>query len=309
MLDSRPRKILLAVESAACDAALEFAAAEARSRRCSVHLMHVGHPTVAGSPGTDTLASLSGELRRLGRKLLDDAAAKLEPLLIDADDLTVSTELCHGAVVPTLVAESGHACLVVVQHRGMGADGATPVLSVTNGVAARAHAPVVAVPSLWGYDPERAPIITVGVEGSLVSGQVVGVAVDEAHRNGARVRLVHAVTGKRSAEADLTRGESWRLEAELAAEFADVLARRPDVPVEVLITQGSPAERLLEQADASTMLVVGRRHPRLPISSHLGPVARTVLRWSPVPVLVVDPVLPSGPVDRSADDLATAAIP
>lgn len=299
MRDNRPRNILVAVETAACDAALELAAVEARARRCGVHLAHVMHPVVAGSHGVDPLPLLVGDLNRLGHQVLDDAAAKLEHLLIEDGDLPVSTELLHGAVVLTLVAESINACLVVVQHRGMGPEGATPVLSVTNGVAARAHAPVVAVPSLWCHDAGSAPVLSVGVEDRLASLEVVRVALQVAERDGARVRLVHAVRAAPSLDPELAGEGAARLGEQLSAEFADLLAQQPRVAHDALVAKGSPAELLLQQAESSTMLVVGRRHPRLPVASHLGPVAKSVLRWSPVPVLVVDPVAPNRPAAAS----------
>ena len=274
MLDSSPKKILVAVETAACDAALEFAAVEARSRRCGVRLVHVMQPVL-----------------QVGHQLLDDAAAKLDRLLVD-DDLPVSTQLCQGAVVQALLAESIDACLVVVQHRGMGAEGATPLMSVTKSVAAHAHAPVVAVPSLWVHHPDVAPVLSVGVENATVSSEVVRVALEEAERSGARLRLVHGLGVAPSADPDL--GEA---EADVEAEYADLVGRRPGVLTEVMVAEERPVQLLLEEADVATMLVVGRHHPRLPGSSHLGSVARTVLRWSPVPVMVVDPVLPDGPPD------------
>lgn len=272
MSDSSPKQILVAVDTAACDAALELAAVEARNRRCGVHLVHVMEPVL-----------------REGQQLLDDVAAKLRDLV--GDDLPVSTQVCEGAVVPTLVAESLDACLVVVQHRGMGTEGATPTLSVTNGVAARAHAPVIAVPSLWVHHPDVAPVLCVGVDDVRASGEVVRVALDEAGRSGARLRLVHGLGVSPSADADLAGAG-----AELAAEFACLTDERPNVPIEVVVAEVRPVQLLLEQADEASMLVVGRHHPRLPVAPHLGSVARTVLRWSPVPVVVVDPVLPDGPV-------------
>jgi len=311
MWDMKPRKILVAVESAECDAALELAAQEARRRRCGVHLMHVMHPVYVGST-LDTTVILAGQLQRLGATIVGDAAAKLEHLIIDDDDLTVSTELRHGAVVPTLVAESVHACLVIMQHHGMGPEGGTPVMSTVNGVAARAHVPVVAVPSAWRPDREAVPVVTVGVEDVHISAEVVRVALEEADRSDARLRLVHLhypwPTGDADRDTEAANEESRRLEAELSEAFAGVLSSYPEVPADVLVLQACPAEGLVEQASESTLLVVGRRHPRLPIRSHLGPVARAVLRWSPIPVMVVDPVASEGTIPQ-APGLATATNP
>ena len=312
MWDMTPKKILVAVESAECDAALQLAAAEARKRRCGVHLIHVNQPTLASAAAPDTMAVVSGQLQRVGTTVLGDASAKLEHLLIDDDDLTVSTELCHGAVVPTLVAESIHACIVIMQHRGMGVNGDTTVMSIVHGVATRAHVPVMAVPSTWRFDPGIVPAITVGIEDFTATAQVVRVALAEADRSDARLRLVHAYTPMHTGDANLdrvaARQESRRLELELTTAYADLLGGFPEVPTEIVAVPGRPAEAMLAQAKGSTLLVVGRRHPRLPIVSHLGPVARAILRWSPIPVMVVDPVAPDDVVSHGRD-LATAAIP
>ena len=311
MWDMTPRKILVAVESADCDAALEFAAAEARRRRCGVHLIHVNQPNFGGAASLDTMVVLAGQLQRIGSVVLGHASTRLEELLID-DDLTVSTELCHGPVVPTLVSESIHACLVVMQHRGMGPDGATAVMSIVNGVAARAHAPVIAVPSTWRLDPAAAPAVTAGVEDVSVSAEVVRVALEEADRSDARLRLVHAHSPMRTGDADLDRvaaeDESRRIERELAEGYATLLGAFPEVPTDIVAVPNRPIDALLEQAEVSTLLVVGRRQPRLPVSSHLGPITRAVLSWSPVPVMVVDPVTPKG-TPAPASELAGAAIP
>src|SRR5687767_9984163 len=68
------------------------------------------------------------------------------------------------------------------------------------------------------------------------------------------------------------------------------LQRIPRFPSTSPLSHDLPADALLGLADDSAVVVVGRRHPRTPLPSHIGPVTRAVLRWSPVPVLVVDPV-------------------
>jgi nucleotide-binding universal stress UspA family protein len=308
MWDMSPRKVLVAVESAECDAALAYAAGEARRRQCGVHLVHVAPPVYGGGLArADSVRMLNGELHRIGTTLLADASVKLEHELID-DDLTVSTELCHGAVVPSLVTESVHACLVVLQHSGMGIEGHPPAMSVTNGVAARAHAPVVAVPVGWQPGAARVPVVTVGVEDVETSAEVVRVALETAARANARIRLVHA-DGDPDGHGFVDVEAARRLHAELSDSFAGIVSAHPDVPVEIVVSQDEPAEALVMLASESDLLVVGRRHPRLPLVSHLGPVARTVLRWSPVPVLVVDPVAPEPLHGAEAPDLASAAIP
>jgi nucleotide-binding universal stress UspA family protein len=286
MWDIKPRRILVAVEDSECDAAMEYAVREAKLRRCGVHLIHVVPLVVGRGNGLDPLVVINGQLHYQGRKILGDAATKFEHLLSD-EDLSVSTELCHGHVVATLVEESAHASLVVVQHRGMGPAGHTPVLSVTTGVAARSHVPVVAVPASWqppGADVP--PIVTVGVDDDGETARLIRVAAEQAERLGARLRVLHA-------------GEDL--------ELPDVLDGFPELPVEFVVSPGEPDEVLLDRAADTSLFVLGRRHPRLPLGQHLGPVVRTVLRRSPVPVMVVDPGSHDFP--EFSHDLATAVIP
>jgi nucleotide-binding universal stress UspA family protein len=284
MWDFEPRRILVGIENGECGAALAYAARESRLRRCGVHLVHVV-PVIAGGSPFDSVVMINGELHDLGRKILGDAATTLEHLLED-DELPVSTELCHGAVGPTLIEESAHASLVVLQHRGMGPQGHPPVLSVTTHVAAHAHAPVVAVPAGWTEpDPDAKLIVTVGIGDDPENDHLVGVAADEAARLHATLRIVHA-------EDDLALDE-------LVNEI-------PAGPNEYVASDSEPAEALLAQAGDTTLFVVGRRHPRLPLGRHIGPAVRTLLRRSPVPVMVVDPCDND---DKDHRDLATAVVP
>jgi nucleotide-binding universal stress UspA family protein len=286
MLDVRPRMILVAVESTDGDAALRYAAQEARQRRCGVHVIHVLPPTLGGSGQVDSVVLTDGELRLRGREVLRTAAGRLE-VLLRHDELAVSTELCHGAVVPTLIHESSAASLVVVQHRGMGPGEHSPVLSVTTGVAARSHAPLVAVPAGWQQpDPERELVVTVGVGDDRENDNLVDMAAAEALRMGALLRIVHA-------------GDRLSLH-DLVTDF-------PDIPFKYVNSMDEPVDALLACAPDTTLFVVGRRHPRLPLGQHLGPVVRTLLRLSPVPVMVMDP----GRDDEAEGgrDLATSVVP
>jgi nucleotide-binding universal stress UspA family protein len=285
MWDIKPRRVLLAVENMECEAAVRYAAREAETRRCGIHVVHVVPVVVGGTGYLDSLVMINGELHVQGRKVLADVAGRLEHLLADSD-VPVTTELCHGTVVPALIRESAHASLLVLQHGGMGPEGHTPALSVTTGVAARSHAPVVAVPSKWEPAPAGSErVVTVGVVEDRDNEHVLVQAAAEAMRRGALLRVVHA--------GDL--------------ELHDLVQAPPDAPFTFVRSTESPSDALLAQADDTLLFVVGRRHPRHPLARHLGPVARTLLRRSPVPVMVVDPRRDDEA--GSGHDLATAAIP
>jgi nucleotide-binding universal stress UspA family protein len=270
MWETTPRKVLCAIETAQCRAALEYAGRAARQRHAGVHLVHVEPPAYGGS-------SFQGESQWLGGRILADAGRLLEQLLADAA-LPVTTELARGPVVETLVADSAYACLVVLQHRGMQSADGSPIFSVQE-VVAGAGAPIVAVPADWrpATSPET-PVVTVGVADRTSSARVVLEALHVAGLAGARLRLVHG-------RASLPR--LGRLN--LVAEFGAVLAECPEVAVEQVVVAGSATTALLRQAKDSEMLVVGRRRPLLG-TPHPDPFDHALLRLSPVPVMVVDQV-------------------
>jgi nucleotide-binding universal stress UspA family protein len=285
MWDLKPRRILVGVEDSDCAAALSYAARESRLRGCGVHLVHVV-PMVVGGPNTpDALVMVNGELHDLGRRIVGAAATTLEHL-IDDDERPVSTEICHGPVAATLIEESANAALVILQHRGMGPDGHPPVLSVTSRVATHAHAPVIAVPAGWSEpDPGMKRVVTVGIGDGSESGRLVEVAADEAARLGATLRIVHA-------EDD--------------AELDEIVDEVLPGPNEYVVSDDEPSDALLAQVEDTSLFVVGRRRPRLPLGRHLGPAVRSLLRLSPVPVMVVGPAEED---DSDHRDLATAVVP
>lgn len=202
MWETFPREVLVAVDSAEYDAVLQYAADEARRRRCGIHLVHVVPLVKDGGPDPGRSSrAINDILHRVGTTILSDAAAKLERELRD-DNLRVSTELCRGSVVPSLVAESIHGCLLVIQRRCTGADRDNPAASGTDGLAARAHAPVVSVPADWTPPPPTlVSVVTVGVQDPDTSAEVVRAALEHADRADARLRLAHAYIPPRAVEA------------------------------------------------------------------------------------------------------------
>ncbi len=205
----------------------------------------------------------------------------------------------HGLVVPALVAESMNAGLVVLQHHRMHRRHQLPTLSVTNGVAARAHAPVIAVPDTWREADEHPHAIAVGVEDAISSYQVVTAAFEEAQRTGAEVRLVRAWFFSAAFDDEVFQGEAGRqqeeaVRAEILRDFEGVAERFPDVEYQAVAVHGRPADVLVAVSESVRLIVVGRHDPVIPMGSHLGPVTRTVLNHSACPVLVVDPRPGSG---------------
>lgn len=277
MWDTDRPQVLLGLDRRGCEAALEYAVPDALRRGCGVHLVHVTRPAGWWSCVVDDVVMEEGELRRVGQMLLGDAAGRAQSLLDeqspDPDATVVSSELSHGSVVGVLQSLSKRASVVVLQHHGVGPNGDSPSLSVTAGVAAVAHCPVVAVPDRWR--PSAADDVVAAVKDPLRDRAVLEAARDEADRRGARLRVLQVVR---------------------VADAAPSLFAGADVPVEVVEHDGPVAEVLAEYAGACGLMVVGRHHRKHVIGAPLGRVARDLLRHCEAPVMVLDPVSAAQPV-------------
>ena len=306
MWDMIPRKVVVGVVTADCLPALQAAAQEAARRRCGVHLLHVLQPVYVSHPQIEELELIAGELQRAGAEVVDQAADSLERLM--PEDLVVSTEVCHGAVVSSLVEVSAHACLLVVHQR----EERRRFLSITQAVAARAQCPVLVVPPTWHSEESGdEPWVVAGVEDASRSARVVQAALAEAAGRHARLRLVHGIEDHDERTDDMdtaARDAQLRLiHRTLEADLSDLCVARPDVAVELEIVPQAPAAALMAQAPGAAVIVIGRGHRRLPFVRRPGPVAAEVLSHATCPVLVVDEE-PRGPAPHRRE-LAQVAVP
>lgn len=290
---SEHRKIVVGVSPGeGSDAALEYASAEALRRQCSVHLVYALHAVWGGPSDAVDLRLVDGELRKVGVDFLQECQRQVEQAT--EHSLTVSTEIVHGSVVPSLNELSRRAGLVVLQHHRMGRTQKVPTMSITNGVAARAHSPVVAVPDTWRESAQHPAVVAVGVEDAKTSTCVLTAAFEEARHLGASVEMVRAWFYSAGYDDQVFAGEAGVLESEevrraAREDFEPVIAQFPDVASDLLVTHGRPADVLVARSSHARLLVVGRHQPALPLGSHLGPVTRGVLGHSSCPVMVVDP--------------------
>jgi nucleotide-binding universal stress UspA family protein len=295
MLDTTPRKILVGVTGDEdVQAALGFAAAEARRRGAGVHLVHVLHPVVI-SPDGVALTVEERAVRKFGREALDHAALALEHDL--GEELPVTTELAHGPVTRVLVDIAEHAGLVVLQHQRMGHRGLVPTLSTTNPVAALSPVPVVAVPAGWSESSER-QTVTAAIHDPGGSHEIVRAALEEARLRGAKLRLLHAWHYSNAYDDVVFDAEGTaRHDAEqvqaITADLAPLLAEYPDVETEVVARHARAGQALVDESQQVALLVAGRHRHTIPLGPHLGSVVRAVLRLGTCPVMVVDPIPPS----------------
>lgn len=299
MLELTTHKVLVAVAGDEdATGAVAYAAQEARRRGCGVHLVSVVHP-VATSAEAATFNVLEGMLHSASASALHQAQRQLTREL--GDDVAVTTEVVHGGVVATLVSLSNRAAVVVLQRQpGRGAR--IPTLSVTSGVAGRAHAPVVSVPTGWSgattVDGAVLPVL-VGLSDPIAGERVVRVALEEARARHAPLRVLHTwhFTDHYDDvvfEGDAGTRHETQLLADLQEQLAPLLEDYPDVATQVRAQHAHVADALEAASAQAQLLVVGRHRSRIPLGRHLGSTTRAVLRESHCPVLVVDPV-PAAP--------------
>ena len=289
--------IVVAVPAVGGDAALSFAVEEARRSGSPLHLVHV-----LQLPGGEPYAMVYGAAMDAAHSALDSAQRRTKEL--SAGSLSVTTEfVTGGGVVHELAARSEGARMVVLEHRHLSTLRRLATRSISNGVAARAQSRVVVVPEGWEKVPGGTPVVTAAVQDPQEADELLRAAFEEARERGAALVVLHAWwlnNGYDDVAVDVTAREEWasRVERELAPVLEPFRARYPMVDVTLDVRHAPPTEAVLDAADRSTLLVLGRRHHRLPFGSHLGPVVRAVLGHSTAPVLVTpepDVVLAVGP--------------
>jgi len=203
--------------------------------------------------------------------------------------------------------------MIVLEHRDLSRMRRVVTRSVSSGVAAHARVPVITVPSHWNpsQTPGEVPVVTVGVDIPDRSEQLLRVAAAAAEQRGAILRVLHTWSFPVAYDdviATRTEDDQWATRA--TAEIRQALARighdSADVPVQIEARHAHAADALIEASRTSDLLVIGRHDPVVPIGSHLGPIARAVLREAACPVLLADP-RPSHIWRRHAEKATTGA--
>lgn len=229
--------------------------------------------------------------------------------------------LTGGSVEYRTVAVAGHpsrvlvdlsrgARMVVVQHRGVRGLGRLFVGSTATVTAAHAECPVISVTHDW--QPGDAPgEVVAGVHEGGEPREVLEAGFSWAAATGVPLRIVHAWRLDAAYDDLITAVDAaqWRDEQQvaLAAAVAGLREQHPDVPVTLEVRHQWPVDVLVDDSQVASLVVVGRHGSRSWAPERLGSLARTVLRESKSPVMVV-PVHPheNGPEDWGlvADDIS-----
>jgi nucleotide-binding universal stress UspA family protein len=280
--------IVVGVGPEEVESALAFAAEEAVRARCGLHLVHA---LQVAPPGPENVLLSDVDVEKWGREVLDLAVDHAERLVDGV--VPVTHELRHGPPVPVLVEAGRSARMVVLEHRHPSRLARIVNRTVAGGVAAHLRVPVVAVPSGW-TPTEGAKVVVAGVDVPERSDEVLKAAIAEARARKASLRLVHAWSWP-GYDADLPpRSEDHRRWTDRSrAEVRAALDRMGDesvaIDADVQVHPGRAIEAILAASEDADLLVIGRHDPLVPIGSHIGPVARAVLREATCPVLLASP--------------------
>jgi nucleotide-binding universal stress UspA family protein len=280
--------VVVAVGPDDCRSAVKYGAEQALRAGAPLHLVHAV-PVVPQGP--DTVLITAEGVEKFGRESLALAAEQAEDVV---HGLVPVVEVLHkGAPVPVLVRAAKQARLVVLEHRHLSRLARLVNRTIAGGVAAHTRVPVVAVPTAW-RPPGGDPVVVVGVDVPERSAAVLAAASAEARVRGASLRVVHAWSLPDPYDGlRISPEEAQRWTDRSRAEICSALDALGDVEVaieaDVRVRRANTVEALLEESTDADLLVVGRHDPLLPVGSHIGPVARAVLREATCPVLLAAP--------------------
>ena len=290
-MNAPTKPVVVGVGTEAMDASLNFAVAEARRTQRPLHLVHV-----VELPAGDAYIGMHGGLLDDGKAALEAAQKSSEA--IAGDDVPVTAELVDsGTVVNDLIRHTEGASLLVLQHRDLSRVHRILTGSIAHSVAGRAHVPVVSVPE--GWTPRVGPdyVVTACVQDPAEAPALLRAAFEEARARSAALVVLHAwwlASGFDVVAVDTAYRDQYAADKheEMNPILAPLRAGFPDVKVAVTVQHAPPIEAVLDGAEKSDLLVLGRRHHLLPIRSHLGSVARAAISHATCPVLITPELVP-----------------
>ncbi len=269
--------------------AVQWAAHDAELRKIPLTLVHAISPEVSTWLTTPLPAGVMRWQQDHGRRLVDEGLKLVEEVCRHGGPAGVHTEILASGAVPTLINLSKDAEMVVAGSQGSGRWPGRLLGSVSSALLRHAHCPVAIVHEEDPSTPTavRAPVL-VGIDGSQASELATAIAFDEASRRQVGLFALHAWSDLDVSEWP---GVDWPATQSMAEE---VLAERlagwqeqyPDVQVTRTVMQAQPARQLVQQSEASQLVVVGSRGRGGFAGMLVGSVGETVAQMARVPVIV-----------------------
>ncbi|HTF54926.1 MAG TPA: universal stress protein [Pseudonocardia sp.] len=227
------------------------------------------------------------------RAAREQLASAADAAIQAAPGIEVQQQVIVSYPVPVLVAESERAQLVVLGDRGLGGVTGLLIGSVAVALAAEGACPVVVVRGEPAVAAESRLPVVLGVDGSPTSEAAIAFAFEAAEARG--VPLV-ALLSWRDDPVDPTISAllGWDTVEDsqrqlLAERLAGWGEKYPDVAVRRVLTRGSPARHLLDEAKQAQLVVVGSRGRGSLTGLLLGSVSHSLLHHAPCPVAIVRP--------------------
>ncbi|GGY33577.1 universal stress protein [Streptomyces djakartensis] len=281
-------------------AAADWAAREALRRGLPLRLVHAWE---GGLPDEVAPEAVLPELRapqQNAHHVLRNALARVSERY---PRLSVTAEQVCRPPVPTLLAESGDAALLVIGSQGPSGLGGFVSGSVAMATVARMEHPVVLVRAGESAEAEHLPDadgrpsthtpcrdVAVAVDTGEPSGDVLDFALHAAELRRAPLRAVRAWRVPFSYGLP-DAGTRARLRAAAEHELAELLApwreKYPTAVVKEELHEGWPAHVVVRAAAGAGLLVAGSRRRRTAVGPHTGPVAHALIHHVRCPLALV----------------------
>lgn len=253
-------------------AALLWAAGEARRRGCVLEVLHAW---IAPGGGAE-----AAEIARRSAS----AAKTIYP------DLEVRTNTPQAEPALALIEASSTSALMVVGPRGLGGFRELLLGSVSHQCIQHAACPVVVVRARRSGKAGASGVV-VGVDGSHGSDLALRWALAEGRYRQTPVRAVYAWQYPPVGAYAVGPPDGYQSIAREIVEESRAKARQwaPDVPVETAARFGAPVQVLLDEGERADMLVIGSRGRGGFRGLLLGSVGNEAAHYASCPVVVVRP--------------------
>ncbi|MDR3661007.1 MAG: universal stress protein [Mycobacterium sp.] len=278
-------------DSAEARAAVRWAIDTAAMHNLPLTVVHVlqeseAHCTAWGLTSAPKPIQSDPQVEHDVESLVDSAMAIIDESTATEAFGFIRTRLHPSPTTATLADLSSDADMVVLGGAARHAFPPTPRFSIGVDLARHARCPVAIVRGAASTQPCALPVV-VGIDGSPASESAIAIAFDEASSRGVELVALYVASSHATIElAGTTLAPDTSGQEILAERLAGWGEQYPDVVVRPLVAWGDPAHRLLEEAEAAQLLVVGS-HGCPPLTSALlGSVSSAVVADATVPVIV-----------------------